>query len=182
MHDMPDSPGRHPVELPDMPSPPDPLEQQTMAAQLRKSLSQGMHIFWWLVGVQGVLIVTLLAVVGYLLSSNAATSAQITANTSTLRTQSITNCENNNKFREAQVQTWEKNYALQAQESKATGTLLTQLIATLANGDPNRIRQINAILAQSDKAGASEITTFLNYVREVDAPKNCQALYQVPGS
>ena len=99
------------------------------------------------------------------------------ASSNGLRQQSITNCENNNKFRAAQVSTWEKNYTLQAQESKSTGTLLTQLIFTLASGDPAKIKQIDTILAKSGTASQAEITTFLNFVKSVDAPKNCQALY-----
>lgn len=102
---------------------------------------------------------------------------KVTVNTSALRTQSITNCQNNNKFRAAQVQTWEKNYALQASEAKATASLLTELINALANGDPAKIREINSILAKSNTASSNEISTFLKFVKKVDSPKDCTALF-----
>jgi hypothetical protein len=140
---------------------------------------------WW--GRALIVICLVLAtVVGYLgyenvthpisnqLRADIAATQQVTAN---LRTQNIENCESNNKFRAAQVATWEKNFALQGAESKATGALLQQLIGTLTSHDPKRIAEVNKILAQSDKDNAAETQQFLIFVKNVDAPKNCQLLY-----
>ena len=93
------------------------------------------------------------------------------------KSDSITSCEGNNAFRLAQVETWEKNFALQAQESKATASLLTQLIAVLAQHDPTEISQIDSILKQSAGAQANEISSFLKYVATVDAGRDCRALF-----
>ncbi len=114
------------------------------------------------------LVVAAFTVIGYFQNQSSATA---------LRQQSITNCENNNKFRAAQVSSWVKNYGLQAQEDKATAKLLQQLIAALVNGDSVRVREVNAILAESSAASRAEIREFLHYVSVVDAPKNCQELY-----
>jgi hypothetical protein len=129
-----------------------------------------------------VVCLVLATIVGYLGFENVThpEANQLQAQNNTLRQQNILNCENNDKFREAQVATWEKYFALQAQENKATSTLLTQLIVTLVNHDPTRVAEVRAILAQSDKDNAAEITQFLNFVKVQDAPKNCQALYATP--
>lgn len=142
----------------------------------------------WYIRISPFVLVALVGAVCYLaigltsaqdgLTSTQRTQASVEA---TLRQQSITNCENNDAFRLAQVAVWEKNYVLQAQESTATSVLLAQLITTLARGDPAEIRRINSILAQSGKAGSSEVTAFLAFVKKEDAPKNCQALYTATG-
>lgn len=87
---------------------------------------------------------------------------------------SISSCETGNAFRAGQTAIWEKNYALQAQENKATAALLTQLIATLAGNDPAKIAEINSILAKSGKASTSETQQFLDYIKAKDVAHNCQ--------
>ena len=126
----------------------------------------------------------LATVVGYLGYENIThpVANQLQNQTNTLRQQNITNCENNNKFRAAQVATWEQNFQLQAAESKSTGALLNQLIVTLVNHDPKRVKEVESILVQSNAANAREITDFLTFVKAQDAPKNCQALYAAPAS
>jgi hypothetical protein len=94
-----------------------------------------------------------------------------------LRSQAVSSCDAGNAFRANAIQTWEKNYALQNQEAKATSGLLTELIAVLGNNDPARIAQINGILAKSDPQKAAEIRTFLAYVAAVNAPRNCGHVY-----
>lgn len=94
-----------------------------------------------------------------------------------LRNDSISSCSSGNSFRSGQVEIWEKNYALQAAESKATASLLTQLIAVLAQHDPTEIAQIDSILKQSAGDQAAEIASFLKYVSQVDATHDCNALY-----
>jgi Tfp pilus assembly protein PilV len=136
-----------------------------------------------------ILFVAVGAIAGYLLNENithplsSKLQDQIVATqqvTNTLRAQNITNCENNNKFRSAQVATWEKNFALQSSEGKSTAALEQQLIVTLTQGDPTRIAEVKAILVQSSKASAAETSDFLAFVKSVDAPKDCQALYANP--
>jgi hypothetical protein len=94
-----------------------------------------------------------------------------------LKNDSIASCETGNAFRAGQSSIWEKNYALQAGENKATASLLSQLIATLAGNDPARIAKINTILAESGKASANEIKEFLAYIKTVDVAHNCQQAY-----
>lgn len=94
-----------------------------------------------------------------------------------LRQESIASCESGNTFHAGQTDIWVKNYALQAGESKATASLLKELISTLAGNDPSKIAQINSILAKSGKASAAETQEFLNYIKSVDVSRNCQQAY-----
>lgn len=94
-----------------------------------------------------------------------------------LRQDSINSCESGNITRQQQTEVWEKNYSLQAQESKTTGKLLTELIAAIAQNNPVVIKQIDTILVQSGKANAAETQQFLNYVKQVNADRNCAQEY-----
>lgn len=118
-----------------------------------------------------VLSLTVGGVTGYFVS-------QTRTNADELRQQTITSCQSGNTFRTGQTEIQEKNYALQAQLSKANSSLLAQLITVLANGSPARIKQINSILAQSGKASAAEVKQFLSFVQDVNAPKNCQQAFE----
>jgi hypothetical protein len=117
-----------------------------------------------------VLLVAVMAVVGYTLIKQHSEDVA-------LRNDSVTSCTGNNAFREAQVETWEKNYALQAKESASTAGLLNQLIDVLARNNPTEIAQIRVILAKSGTSQQSEITSFLQYVATVDAGRNCAKLF-----
>lgn len=85
-------------------------------------------------------------------------------------------CQVGNDFRTGTTQIWQAFYANQAQESKETSALLSQLISTLAHGDPQEIAQINAILAQSAKSSSNSQAQFLQKVEQVDKLRNCSAI------
>jgi hypothetical protein len=116
------------------------------------------------------LLVCVIAGMGFLL---ARTHADATA----LRNDSIVSCQSGNTFRSGQIEIWNKYFALQAAESKATNGLLVDLVDTLANNNPTEIRHIYSILGKSNAASEAEQRTFMNYVNQVNAPHDCTALY-----
>jgi hypothetical protein len=136
---------------------------------VEKALRLPKIVIRWLVGVV-ITLVVVAAASGWVAWQAHDTALQ-------LKQDSIGSCENGNAFRQGQTSIWVKNYALQAQESKATSKLLTELISTLAGNDPAKIAEINTILSQSGKASASETATFLSYVKSVNVAHNCVAAY-----
>lgn len=150
----------------DVPGPSQPNKLQSVAdRQIDKLISASRWHRVWI----AVLLVVCVAL-GYVAYQNRQDSAQLKAD-------SISSCESGNATRAQQTQVWEKNYALQASESKATASLLAQLISAVAQGNASVIKQIDTIVAQSSAASAAETQTFLNYVKQVNAPKNCAAEY-----
>jgi hypothetical protein len=139
------------------------------ASTAEESAKKWKKVTRWLVAGVVVLLITA-GISGYFVN-------QVRNNANQLRQQSITSCETGNQFRAGQLEIWEKNYALQADVSKATSALLTQLISTLAKGDPAEIAQINHILAQSGKANAAEVSQFLNIVKNISASKDCTSAF-----
>lgn len=97
--------------------------------------------------------------------------------TSQLRQQAIATCTSGNILRAENVQTWEKNFALQAQTAKTTAVLATEFIDAVSNGDPVRAQQIRDVITRSGKANAEEVKAFLKFVRETNAPRNCTQAY-----
>jgi hypothetical protein len=147
---------------------------EAISGRLKEKASKKL-VRWMIVSVALDVILSVVTIILSLGVVNAQHKSNDTA--STLRQQSITNCQNNNRFRLAQVQSWESYFALQADEGKSTAVLLNSLISTIAKNDPAEITRIDAILTQSGKANAAETATFLKVVKAKDAPKNCQALY-----
>lgn len=102
-------------------------------------------------------------------------------NASQLKQDAVSQCEAGNAFRANQLNVWEKNYALQAQlqanQNKSTAPLLQQLLQQLANGDPAKLKQIEAIVTANNKASQDEVQTFLNYVKSVTLPRDCAAQF-----
>lgn len=102
--------------------------------------------------------------------------------TNQLRSQSTASCEIGNAGRAAAIMTWEKNYAIQKEEAQKTGSLLTQLVATLANNDPAKIKKIDDILAQSNAVSARENQSFLDFVKKTNKTRDCPQAYAPPNS
>lgn len=146
---------------------------QAVEVSLRPVL-KALRLKTWQIRIGALAIVILLAasaVLGYDVQQNR-------DNANSLRQQSVASCVAGNQFRNNQTLIWEKNYALQAELSKSTSSLLQQFIAAVAANDPARIKTINDLLVKSGKASQNEVNTFLAYVKKVDTPRNCSEAFR----